>query len=123
MKTLEHLIQLCKQEAGKVFIMDEQGEIQLVIMNAPEYTRLKSARVSAVDADIVNREIINAQLSDQDADKGLPFAVKGNPLETGRINPHPTTPAPQVRTDIAPKRDLREEVIDPSFNFDSTEDL
>lgn len=66
MKTLEDIIKLCKDEAGKIFVMDEKGDLQLVIMGAGEYQRAKShqaeSRKSEIpDPEMVNREILKAQ--------------------------------------------------------------
>ena len=118
MKTLEDIIKLCKDEAGKIFVMDEKGDLQLVIMGAGEYQRAKShqaeSRKSEIpDPEMVNREILKAQLSEDALIEKLPTA-----------NPYRSSPPPEIRSNGLPKqRDMREEVIDPSFDFDAPEEI
>lgn len=144
MKTLKDIAQLLEGEQGKIFIMDAEGEIRLVLMGMQEYQSVKGQVLVQqrfqserhVDPEAVNRHILEAQLADQSkgADpsvwaeevvttKGSPFTAppreKGDPFGGVRRNPHPAGPAPSVSSE--PKYDLREEVIDPSFNFDSEE--
>ena len=143
MKTVKDIMELLGREQGKVFIMDAEGEIRLVLMGMQEYQSvkgqvlLKSPESSQrIDPEAVNRRILEAQLAEQakgndpavwaeeaSVPKGSPFslgnAAKGDPFVGGRQNPYPAGPAPTVQA--TPKHDLREEVIDPSFNFDSEE--
>jgi hypothetical protein len=124
MKTLQEIIQMCKGEEGKIFVMDETGEMQLVIMGAGEYEQLKVRKVYKVesaDPEVVNKEIERAQLAEVAGGRGEPSAAEGSPLRMR--NPYPAAQPPRVATDVPPKRDMREEVIDPSFNFDEGEDL
>lgn len=117
MKTLEEIIELCKDEAGKVFIMDAVGDVKLVLMGVGEYERIKKhesrstnqeaeppAQVDgpsqSLDAEAANREILIAQLREQAA------------------NFVPAQTPPRVQVNPLARQDLREEVIDPSFNFD-----
>lgn len=117
MKTLEDIINLCKDEAGKVFIMDTTGDVELVLMGVGEYEKLKNHELrimnqeakspmqvnqpaQLLDAEAANREILIAQLREQAA------------------NFVPSQPAPRVQVNPLARQDLREEVIDPSFNFD-----
>ncbi len=120
MKTLEDIVKLCKQEAGKVFIMDEQGNVQLVLMGVEEYGKLKQKlpisnfqSPNVPDPAVVNEEILKAQLAEQALKVGTAPAAR---------NPYPSTFPPQIKTNL-PKHDLREEVIDPSFDFDAPDDL
>jgi hypothetical protein len=107
MKTFADIVKLCKGEQGKVFIMDEAGELQLVVLSAGEYEKLKfSAPPVEVDPEVVNAKIAEAKL--------LGAASQGT-------NPYPAAKPPRVATHPLP--DLREEVIDPSFDFDTPEDL
>jgi len=40
------------------------------------------------------------------------------------VNPYQPAPPPEIRSNGLPKqRDLREEVIDPSFDFDAPEEI
>lgn len=111
MKTLQEIIELCKDEAGKVFIMDAVGDIKLVLMGVGEYEKLKNqeSKPSAghesdhsqpLDTEAANREILIAQLREQAA------------------NFVPAQTPPRVQVNPLARQDLREEVIDPSFNFD-----
>lgn len=129
MKTLEDIIKLCKEEQGKIFVMDEKGDIGLVIMGMAEYHRMKSAEVGMqngrqpVDPEVVNREILKAQLAEGGASQGLPLATKGSPWQQSG-NPYRSAPPPEIRSNgLAKQRDMREEVIDPSFDFDAPEEI
>lgn len=129
MKTVKDIMELLGREQGKVFIMDAEGEIRLVLMGMQEYQSvkgqvlLKSPESSQhIDPEAVNRRILEAQLAEQT--KGSDPAVWAEEAVrraqfSPRQNPYPAGPAPTVQA--TPKHDLREEVIDPSFNFDSEE--
>ncbi len=142
MKTLKDIAKLLEGEQGKVFIMDAEGEIRLVLMGMQEYQSVKGQVLVrsqlppelSVDPEAVNRHILEAQLAEQSkgADpfawaeevvttKGSPFTAspreKGDSFGDVRRNPHSAGSAPSVSS--LPRRDLREEVIDPSFNFDA----
>lgn len=129
MKTLEDIIKLCKDEAGKVFIMDEKGDLQLVIMGAAEYGRIKNQEsrtkneeMHLPEPEVVNREILKAQLANEGAAQGLPLGAKGSPWARS-ANSYQSAP-PEMRSNGLPKqRDMREEVIDPSFDFDAPEEI
>lgn len=130
MKTLKDIAKLLEGEQGKVFIMDAEGEIRLVLMGMQEYQSVKGqvlvrpplASEQLVDPEAVNRHILEAQLAEQskgaDPAAWAEEAVR-NAQFSVRANPYPAAPAPRVNSQ--PKHDLREEVIDPSFNFDSEE--
>lgn len=123
MKTVEDIVKLCEGEQGKVFIMDATGDVKLVLMGVGEYERLKqpearstnielrnqssagSASVQAPDPETVNKEILIAQLREQAAN----FVPNQSP--------------PRVQVNPLARQDLREEVIDPSFNFDGPEEF
>ena len=103
MTNLKNLIDLAKADGGKFFVIDETGEAKLVIMQVEEYQRLLLAKLKkqVEDVENINREIIRAQLRDEA--KPLP-------------KPQPKVPAKAA----APKSpDMREEVIDPSFDFEA----
>ncbi len=129
MKTLEDIIKLCKDEAGKIFVMDEKGDLQLVIMGVGEYQKVKSHQAESrksemPDPELVNREILKAQLSEVGGGQGAPLAAKGTPWYQATANPYISTPPPEIRSNGLPKqRDMREEVIDPSFDFDAPEEI
>ncbi len=97
MASLQDLIKLAEADNGKFFVMDETGEIKLVIMKVEDYEQVLVGRLgkTAVDIEQINKEITKAQLVD------------------------PVVPAPEVILQTrAPRVDMRAEVIDPSFNFD-----
>ncbi len=117
MKTVEDIVKLCEDEQGKVFIMDATGDVKLVLMGVGEYEKLKnhesrimnqevkspmqmSQPTQSLDAEAANREILIAQLREQAA------------------NFVPAQTPPRVQVNPLARQDLREEVIDPSFNFD-----
>jgi hypothetical protein len=104
MASLKEIIKLCKNESGKVFIMNEEGDLSLVIMAPGQYTQLLGQQRQPTgvtpDPDKVNQAIAEARLSERQA---------------------PNFSAPIVRPQAG--HDLREEVIDPSFNFDAPDDI
>lgn len=109
MKNLEELIKLLQDEQGKVFVMGPDGNVNLVMLSIEEYQRLlnkpkATGSFSRIDPEAVNRRIIKAQLDDQ----------------APRIPPKVNVQEPLVP--VRPRVDMREEVIDPSFDFDSPED-
>lgn len=97
MASLQDVLNLAKADNGKFFVMDETGDVKLVIMQIEDYEKMLINRVqkTAVDVERINHEITKAQLTD------------------------PEVVAPEVILETkAPRVDMREEVIDPSFNFD-----
>ncbi|GAC1412130.1 MAG: hypothetical protein NVSMB66_0360 [Candidatus Doudnabacteria bacterium] len=64
---LQKLIQLAKADGGKFFVLDEQGNPSLVIMNLDQYEALLLRKVSNQLEDIeeINRKIIDAQKSEE----------------------------------------------------------
>jgi hypothetical protein len=100
MATLQDILKLAKADSGKFFVMDESGEVKLVIMPVEDYEKILVGRLqkTAVDIEQVNKEITKAQLTNQ-------------------VEPDPS-PILETR---APRVDMRSEVIDPSFNFDGPE--
>ncbi len=107
MVNIQDIINLCKDEQGKVFVMNEKGEVSLVILGIDEYHRLRSqVTQTPVDAEAVNKEILRAQLEDQTTPE-VPRISLQNLVS---------------KVSVAPRVDLREEVIDPSFDFDAPEE-
>ena len=111
MANFQDIIKIAQTENGKFFVMDESGEINLVILGMGEYQKLSSQNTStqavttepAPDIEKINKEILIAQLQE-------PIVI-------------PVPEVPEVKLpDKAPRLDLRSEVIDPSFNFDPTRD-
>jgi hypothetical protein len=97
MASLNDLINLANADGGKFFVIDESGDPKLVIMSVDEYQKLLLGKIKREVEDIeeINREILKAQLQEP------------------AIAP---SVGPKVRN--MPSRDLREEVIDPSFDFE-----
>ena len=110
MSNLNDLINLAKADGGKFFVIDESGEPKLVIMSVEDYQKMLLGKLQRqiLDVEKINKEIIKAQLAeDQKAPKAP--AAKG-----------PTV----ISEPIVSKTDLRAEVIDPSFDFEAPkEDL
>ncbi len=103
MANLKDIINLAKADGGKFFVVDENGDAKLVIMSVEEYQKmlLGKLRRQIMDVEKINREILNAQLKEADLTSEEPEI------------PH----VPKARQGIL-KVDLREEVIDPSFDFE-----
>ena len=66
MASLQDLIKLAEADNGKFFVMDETGEIKLVIMKVEDYEQVLVGRLgkTAVDIEQINKEITKAQLVD-----------------------------------------------------------
>jgi hypothetical protein len=96
MANLNDLINLAKADGGKFFVIDEQGDPKLVIMGIEDYERILLGKIAqqAEDVEEINREILRAQM-----------------LEKTDVSSSPI-----IQT-ISPN-DLREEVIDTSFDFE-----
>lgn len=97
MANLQDIIKLIEHDNGKVFVVDESGEVKLVLLKVEDYQHLLLGKLKRGIKDIeeINREIARAQLSDEVGVADLP--------QNG----------PTARTD------LRSEVVDPNFNFDA----
>lgn len=100
MTSLQDIIKLIQAEHGKAFIMDESGDVKLVIVGMEEYQRMQLGNLKAKieDPEAVNRRILEAQLEE----------------EAKAI-------IPESRADFSnpkPQRiDLRSQVMDPDFNY------
>lgn len=111
MATFEDIIKLAEADGGKFFVLGEDGEVRLVILPVSEYQELLLGKLKervakqALDIERVNQQILKAQLEDgQQAAPGPNVAVSslGSGGAAGR---QPV--------------DLRQEVIDPSFDFEA----
>ena len=93
------LIQLCGDNSGKIFVVDDSGDVKLVVLSGAEFQNLLGNKLAeqAEDIEDINQEILKAQLTEQEPEVVGPL-VKSN----GRL-----------------AVDLRSEVIDPTFDFDS----
>lgn len=114
MANLQDLINLAKVDGGKFFVVDETGEAKLVILSLEEYQKLLLGKLQKQVADVenINRKIIEAQL---ESEKGLGLRAK---VETSKIEPNKLTSQQANNLIHSPRVDLREEVIDPSFDFE-----
>jgi len=103
MANLLDLINLSKADGGKFFVMDEKGEVKLVMLPIEEYQRLllSKLRKQIEDVEKINREIIKAQLKDETKSYQSPKPL--NKVDLSSV----------IKT-----QDMREEVIDPSFDFE-----
>lgn len=86
-------------------MLDETGQAKLVIMSVEEYQRLllHKLKKQVEDVENINREIIKAQLKEE--------AKPQTPVANGQRK-FSAPPAPRMS-------DMREEVIDPSFDFEA----
>lgn len=111
MANLQELIGMAKEQNGKFFVMDESGEVKLVILPVEDYKKLTDkhhAEPKAEDPEEINRKILQAQLLEKETI--VPEIIK--PVSVA---------APVVRPEVrvrTPQPDLRAEVIDPSFDFE-----
>ena len=111
MSNLNDIINLAKADGGKFFVIDQDGEVKLVIMNVEDYQRLLLGKLQRqiLDVEKINREITMAQLQDRE----IP-----SPLVEVPRPPKPVGPKVEQAKQSPPSVDLRAEVIDPSFNFE-----
>lgn len=108
---IKEVINLCTGQEGKVFVLDASGNVSLVILSISEYKKMsKRDTAPQLDPEIVNRKILYAQMEDES-----PHAFPQRPKISVPLVHQPQAPVEKV--------DLREEVIDPSFDFDSVDDL
>ncbi len=117
MATLKDLINLAKADGGKFFVLGEDGEAKLVIMSVEEYQRLLLGKLQrqVEDVEKINQEIIREQLKDQ-PEGNQDSLVRPLPLrQQSGHSPH-AWGGQKARS--IPRVDLREEVIDPSFDFE-----
>jgi hypothetical protein len=108
MASFQDIIKLIGSDDSKAFVMDESGEIKLVVMGVEEYQRMLLGKLKSQIADVeeINRQILAAQLNDSDT---------ANPA-SGAVG----ITAEQSSIAQKPKRvDMRSEVIDPNFDFDA----
>lgn len=109
MANLQDLINIAKADGGKFFVIDENGDAKLVIMSIEDYQHLLLGKLQrqVEDVENINKMITKAQLSEDQ--------VPAVPQPT--VRQVSSGPAVKQRHAIA-LPDLREEVIDPSFDFE-----
>lgn len=121
MASIQDLINLAKADGGKFFVLDETGEAKLVILPLAEYQKLLLGKLQRQvnEVENINRKIIEAQLQESEKSKVesekilRPSAPK--PVSQS-INPSISNQNTQTTNHT--RVDLREEVIDPSFDFE-----
>lgn len=159
MASLKDLIKLCKRDGGKVFIMGEDGEVELVIMDFDLYQditqdfedvtealeEIKEVLVPAPDPEEVNRQIVDAQLTDAPPIQVAPTSSPQEPipLQSKETQEREMVPEPRqaMATDslrlgnvlqermrgwpkaytvptVQTQNGNSEESIDPSFDFE-----
>lgn len=101
MSNLQDILNLAKADGGKFFVMDEEGNANLVIMTVEQYQELLLGKLPKLVEDVedVNKEILKAQLYEDTPQTVAPKITSNNIIN----NRQP---------------DLRAEVIDPSFDFE-----
>lgn len=113
-------------EQGKVVIMDSEGEVSGVLMSLEEYRNLTDLQLKKpepkLDPEIINKEILNAQLSDT-----VELPTKNlEVIESPATSPSPLGNLLSKRAEELfsekpfgrgeqPAYDMRSEVIDPNF--------
>lgn len=116
MGNLQDIISLAKADGGKFFVIDEGGDVKLVIMNVEDYQRMllgklqRQVKQQVEDVEKINREILKAQLQEPEI-----TPIVEHPKPTRR--PADFGPKVEFQSHI-PRQDLRAEVIDPSFDFE-----
>ena len=129
MASLQDLINLAKADGGKFFVIDEQGEPKLVIMGIDEYQKMLLGKLQRqiLDVEKINKMITQAQLNEEAIQnfKSSPRTDQRSWFGTGaqlteEISAAKPSISPTVQTVPQPRArvDLREEVIDPSFDFE-----
>ena len=91
-------------------MIGEDGEAKLVIMSIEEYQKLLLGKLQrqVEDVEKINKQIIEAQLKDVERSPSMPAPKPSRPRAAG----------PEHHRGAVPRVDLREEVIDPSFDFE-----
>ncbi len=103
MANLQDIINLAKADGGKVFVIDEKGDLKLVILPVAEYQHmlLGKEKKPTDEVEEINNKILKAQLEEPAVLPSLSHGPKNLSYK-----PEPV------------KKDLREEVIDLSFDFE-----
>ncbi len=117
MATLLDIIQIAKKDGGKFFVMDEAGETNLVIMSVEEYQKmlLGKSQKQALDIEKVNQEITKAQLQE-----AASVPVRSAPrTNAGHVPENIPVEQNYVHPDYNGAQDSKEEVIDPSFDYEA----
>lgn len=109
------IINLSEQEKGKVFVVDESGNVKAVILSFDEYSHkmLGNLKAKVQDPETVNQEILRAQLAEpaEDFNPPIPISEALNKKAQMLFRSRPASAISQP--------DLRAEVIDPNFDFEA----
>lgn len=107
MASLQDIIKLIGSDTGKAFIIDESGDIKLVVMGVGEYQRMLLGKLKSQIEDVeeINRRILEAQLEQAES----PKPASG----------HRGMTAEQSVAEKPKRVDMRSEVIDPNFDFEA----
>lgn len=128
MASIQDLINLAKVDGGKFFVVDETGEAKLVILPLEEYQKLLLGKLQKQvnEVENINRKIIEAQLEESEKSSVKSEKASGQQIDQSvnyidlsaerRINKLVNQEISKSRN--YPRVDLREEVIDPSFDFE-----
>jgi hypothetical protein len=118
MATLKDIMNLAKADGGKFFVMDENGDVKLVIMDIEDYQGMLLGKLQkqVQDIETINKEIVKAQLQEEVVP---PVTKNGKNNSNITIADAPKNNAPITQNQNHHQfTDMREEVIDPSFDFE-----
>ncbi len=137
MGNLQTFINLAKK-TGSVAIVDEAGEVLGVLLSPEEYDKISGSLTGGLkqskhqlDVEEINRQILQAQLAEKwtepsieqhpdhpakgtfRSDHSRKFGRQHVPTDLPTSDAIPTNSSHHIK-----RQDLREEVLDPSFDFD-----
>lgn len=136
MLSFQDILDLCGKDGGKILVVDERGEVRFVIVGAAEFSRLKTNESKnssflplKIDTEKVNREIIEAQLSEdfprsiaigQQSEELAAFVETRTQSEPMALKSVLQNWQPKIQTQqLAHPPNLIEEAIDPSWDEDN----
>lgn len=130
MDNFKAIFELVKSD-GKAVVVGEDGQVLGVFLSFDAYQKLTQRTAGSlshskqqIDAEEINRQITAAQL--QETHGPVEAGIKPESFVGPRTTPRPALPLDlPVSGDLKRRSkmlDLRQEVIDPSFNFDSQDD-
>lgn len=129
MSTFKVIQDLCKQEGGKLIFLSETGEPTFVLLSFENYLQLKGTekveepvkpkKPLPVDPEVVNREILSAQLDETESvPEKKPMVTDslhiGNVIQEKLKHWPKNYAVPKVQTQMG----TLDESIDPSFDFE-----
>lgn len=109
----KEIIDLTENDSGKIFVVDEHGNVKSVILSFKEYRKKVLGRLKEdiihPDTEAVNREILKAQLAEPSEPAPLGPVLSRRAQELFKSRP----------ASVFSQPDLRAEVIDPNFDFEA----